>query len=328
MIKQFQMDKFTVLDFKDETEDLIRRWNRKDDFVYHTSGSTGKPKTITHTYEVMKQVAEDQVRQNNYTKSSFILCNNLPPTSIAFPSLVVLPALITGCYVWIKKFDAKSFVDEMISGPSHMFILPAIYRVLSRTKKWKAADFSSINTIASGADLIPEGMASEVTSKGVKRFKMDFGSTEVPPSITDSSHEKNVGLRLSPLIDHYFGDDGELFVKWKSQKEYWQSGDLFTENFEMIGRKKNVLKLQGCNAINPETIEKHILDTCNVTRALLRIENDKPHLYYEGESAESEVKDILDQWYFSGNKVKNFVKRVNKIQVNHMNKLVRNQEFA
>ena len=65
--------------------------------------------------------------------------------------------------------------------------------------------------------------------------------------------------------------------------------DLFTEDFEMIGRKKNILKMQGCSAVNPETVEKYILDNCNVTRALLQIKNEKPHLYYEGDCLENEV---------------------------------------
>ena len=320
------MKHWAIQDFKEETEDVIKRWDRKEDFVYYTSGSTGTPKKIVHTYDVMRQIAEEVVRQNNYTKDSFILNNTLPPSSIGFPVLTVLPALISGCNVMIKKFNTKTFVDEILSGPTHIFMLPAIYRVMSKTKKWKSANFSSIDTIACGADLIPDGMASEVTSKGAKRFKMDFGSTEVPPSITDSSHEKNVGLRLSPLIDYYFEDDGELFLKWKFQKEYWQSGDLFTENFEMVGRKKNILKLQGCNAINPETVEKYILDNCNVTRALLQIKNEKPHLYYEGDEAEQNVKNVFDQWYFS-DKITNIVKRVDSIKVNHMNKLIRTQSF-
>ena len=320
------MTHWAIQDFKEETEDVIKRWDRKEDFVYYTSGSTGTPKKIVHSYNVIRQIAEEVVRQNNYTKDSFILNNTLPPSSIGFPVLTVLPALISGCNVMIKKFNTKTFVDEMVSGPTHIFMLPAIYRVMSKTKKWKSANFSSIDTIACGADLIPDGMASEVTSKGAKRFKMDFGSTEVPPSITDSSHEKNVGLRLSPLIDYYFEDDGELFLKWKFQKEYWQSGDLFTENFEMVGRKKNILKLQGCNAINPETVEKYILDNCNVTRALLQIKNEKPHLYYEGDEAEQNVKNVFDQWYFS-DKITNIVKRVDSIKVNHMNKLIRTQSF-
>ena len=40
-MKNFQFD-----NFREETEDIIRRWNSKDDFVYFTSGSTGTPKKI------------------------------------------------------------------------------------------------------------------------------------------------------------------------------------------------------------------------------------------------------------------------------------------
>jgi acyl-coenzyme A synthetase/AMP-(fatty) acid ligase len=319
---------FEIDDFEDQVKDIIKRFNSKDEFVYNTSGSTGKPKKIVHSYSVMKQVAEDVVRQNNYNKDSYILNNTLPPTSIGFPVLSVLPALISGCRIRIKKFDPKTFVEIMTSGPTHMFILPSIYRVMKKTKKWKEADLSTIDTIACGADLIPENMATEVISKGVKRFKMDFGSTEVPPSITDSSHERKVGLRLSPLIDHYFGDDGELFVKWKSQSEYWQSGDLFTEDFEMIGRKKNILKLQGCTTINPETVEKYILDNfSSINRAILQIKDEKPHLYYEGDANENLVKSTMSDWFFSDNKILNVVKKVDKIEVNHMNKLVRTASY-
>ena len=28
------------IDYKEETEDIIRKFDRKEDFVYHTSGST------------------------------------------------------------------------------------------------------------------------------------------------------------------------------------------------------------------------------------------------------------------------------------------------
>ena len=51
-MKNFQID-----DFKEETEDIIKRWNNKEDFVYYTSGSTGVPKKIVHSYEVIKQVS-------------------------------------------------------------------------------------------------------------------------------------------------------------------------------------------------------------------------------------------------------------------------------
>ncbi len=62
------MKHWAIQDFKEETEDVIKRWDRKEDFVYYTSGSTGTPKKIVHTYDVMRQIAEEVVRQNNYTQ--------------------------------------------------------------------------------------------------------------------------------------------------------------------------------------------------------------------------------------------------------------------
>ena len=38
------MKHWAIQDFKEETEDVIKRWDRKEDFVYYTSGSTGTPK--------------------------------------------------------------------------------------------------------------------------------------------------------------------------------------------------------------------------------------------------------------------------------------------
>ena len=58
------------------------------------------------------------------------------------------------------------------------------------------------------------------------------------------------------------------------------------------------------------------------------IENEKPHLYYEGDAPVSDVKHMLNEWYFSDNNIPNIVKKVDKIEVNHLNKLVRTQEFA
>ena len=39
-----------MFDFQQEIDDLIKRYEYKQDFVYHTSGSTGKPKEIVLPY--------------------------------------------------------------------------------------------------------------------------------------------------------------------------------------------------------------------------------------------------------------------------------------
>ena len=47
-----KMKNFQIDDFKEETEDIIKRWNNKEDFVYYTSGSTGVPKKIVHSLSI------------------------------------------------------------------------------------------------------------------------------------------------------------------------------------------------------------------------------------------------------------------------------------
>ena len=73
--------------------------------------------------------------------------------------------------------------------------------------------------------------------------------------------------------------------------------------------------------------EKYILDNCDVTKVLLQVKNNKPHLYFEGNASQEEVKKILDDWYFS-DITKNVVQKVTEIKTNEMNKIIREQIFT
>tara|TARA_S200000501_G_C20814454_1_gene739904 strand:+ start:564 stop:1511 length:948 start_codon:yes stop_codon:yes gene_type:complete len=308
------------IDYKEETEDIIRKFKRKEDFVYYTSGSTGKPKKITHSYDLMLQVAEENCRYNNYTKDDYIVNASLPAASIGYPVLSVLPALITNCSLKVKAFNPYEYLDE-IKGATHAFILPAVYRVLRKTQKWKNFDFTDM-TISSGADIVPDGIKNDVLSKGAKKFHHLYGSTEVPPAISNSEDEERIGENLSPLIDHYIVDR-ELFIKWKMQISYWQSGDIVTEDLKVTGRKKNILALN-CSRLQPETIERYVLDNTNVKRCLLTINNDKIWMYYDGYEDPSIVKEKVEEWYIES---PINVRKVDKIQVNKMNKLIRTATY-
>ena len=130
------------VDYKDETEDIIRKFQRKEDFVYYTSGSTGKPKKIVHSYELMRLVAEENCGYNNYTNNDYIVNMSLPAASIGYPVLSVLPALMTNCNLKVIAFNPYEYLDE-IQNATHAFILPAVYRVLKKTDKWKNFDFTN-----------------------------------------------------------------------------------------------------------------------------------------------------------------------------------------
>ena len=157
-----------AIDYKEETEDIIRKFERKEDFVYYTSGSTGKPKKIVHSYELMKMVAEENCRYNNYAKHDYIVNMSLPAASIGYPVLSVLPALISGCKLKVRAFNPYDYLDE-IKEATHAFILPAVYRVLKKTTKWITFNFTGM-TISCGADIVPEGIKDDVLSKGAIKF--------------------------------------------------------------------------------------------------------------------------------------------------------------
>ena len=309
-----------AIDYKEETEEIIRKFERKEDFVYYTSGSTGTPKKIVHSYELMKMVAEENCRYNNYVKHDYIVNMSLPAASIGYPVLSVLPALISGCKLKVRAFNPYDYLDE-IKEATHAFILPAVYRVLKKTTKWITFNFTGM-TISCGADIVPEGIKEDVLSKGAIKFHHLYGSTEVPPAISDSEDERQIGQNLSPLIDHYVKEN-ELFIKWKTQDIYWQSGDIVDDELRVVGRKKNILALN-CSRIQPETIERYVLDNTSVNRCMLTVKNDKVWMFYDGNEEDSIVKEKVQEWYKDSSVN---VKRVKKIKVNKMNKLIRTEIY-
>lgn len=314
------MNNLDIRDYKEETDEIVRRFKQKEDFVYFTSGSTGAPKKIVHSYELMAQVAEENCLYNNYTKDSVIVNACLPAVSIGYPVLSVLPALMTGCKLRTVAFNPYEYLNEM-QDATHMFILPAVYRVLKKTDKWKEFDCSG-KIVSCGADIVPEGIKEDVLSKGAIKFHHLYGSTEVPPAISNSEDERRIGQNLSPLIDYYV-DDSELFIKWKLQADFWQSGDLVDDELKVTGRKKNILALN-CSRIQPETIERYVMDNTNVNRCMLTIKKDKVWMYFDGDEYPSTVRETIREWY-KDSPVN--VRKVNKIKVNPMNKLIRTAEY-
>lgn len=315
---------FEIYDFKDEVEEIIRKFERKENFVYKTSGSTGKPKIIEHSYDLIKLVAEENVRYDNITKDSYILNMSLPATSIGFPVLSVITAYITGAKLKIKKFNPLDYLNELSNGPTHAFMLPSIYRVMSKTDKWKNINLSSLMVLSSGADIVPEGMKNDVLSKGVKKFHQLYGSTEVPPAISNSESETSILENKSDYIDYFIAEDGELIIKWNIQTEYWKSGDIIDkETGSVAGRKNNLMKLN-CTQIHPEIIEKYVLDNTNVNRALVKIEKNKVCLFYDGDESTNVVKKCLSDWYLDYDLV---VRKVDKVKTNQMNKIIRTEMY-
>ena len=114
-----------------------------------------------------------------------------------------------------------------------------------------------------------------------------------------------------------------MFIKWKVQDLYWQSGDIVDDELRVVGRKKNILALN-CSRIQPETIERYVLDNTSVNRCMLTVKNDKVWMFYDGNEEDSIVKEKVQEWYKDSSVN---VKRVKKIKVNKMNKLIRTETY-
>ena len=98
---------------------------------------------------------------------------------------------------------------------------------------------------------------------------------------------------------------------------------MVTEDLKVTGRKKNILALN-CSRLQPETIERYVLDNTSVNRCMLTIKNDKVWLYYDGNENASVVKEKVEEWYVDSPVT---VTKVDKIQVNKMNKLIRTANY-
>ena len=74
-------------------------------------------------------------------------------------------------------------------------------RVLKKTTKWITFNFTGM-TISCGADIVPEGIKEDVLSKGALKFHHLYGSTEVPPAISDSEDERQIGQKRQPVTEY------------------------------------------------------------------------------------------------------------------------------
>lgn len=312
-------------DYKEETLDIIKKFTKKEDHTYFTSGSTGQPKKVIHSHKLMETVAMENCRYNEYGKNDYIVNASLPAVSIGYPVLSVLPAVMSGCKLKVVKFDPYTYVDH-IRDSTHFFILPSVYRVMKKRKDWQEMDMTG-KTVSCGADIVPAGIKEDVMSRGAKKFHHLYGSTEVPPAISNSESETDILQNISPHIEYFIAhrvinDERELYIRWKGQDEFWQSGDLFKSG-GVVGRKKNILGLN-CSRIHPETIERHILDNSNVSRVIIQLLGNKIQATFEGDEYPSRVRELVNEWYKN---VQVVTKQVDKVEVNPMNKLVRTAEY-
>ena len=230
---------WSIHDYETKIKELIQKFESKEEYIFYTSGTTGEPKKIIHNYEVIKQVAEEQVFKQNLTKDSIIF-SIIPPTTIALSCLSVLPAFISKCTYIQKKFNPHTYWNDILTyKPTHHIFLPEIFSTLSPNKMYKDIDLSFMECAITGSNKPPKGIKQSLLNKGVKKFIHMYGSTEVPPSVAFGENEEYLN-NFSDKFEHKI-IDGEWVIKWNAQKDWWYSGDMvehWNDGIKILNRKK------------------------------------------------------------------------------------------
>lgn len=287
-----------------------------------TSGTTGHPVQINHTRETIEQVVDSNIKILDLNKNSKIV-SYYSPKGIAFTTLAVYICAKLGCELHIETFNGNTYVDRInYLKPTHTLLLPNIWKILHKHKKWEKLDLSSVDKLITGSDFTPNGMLDELRNHGPNKVYNVYGSTEVPPIVL-YSEEENVYTKnsIAPGIELDI-IDGQIACKWSSQNSMWLSGDCVQgdiNRFTLNGRIKNMFK-QDTVRVYPEQLEIDAVKL-GADLALCQQINNKCVLYYTGNI---DNKNILYQKF---SYIPRFIiKQVDEIKTDdNLKKIIRTQ---
>jgi len=300
----------------------VRDWLDKKPLTVTTSGTTGHPKTVTHSYELMRQVVSSNIKSLGHHENSKLF-SILNPRGIGYQSLMVYVALEANCDLYIEDFNFSNYVDRLNEvKPTFMVIPPNIWRALHKRPKWKELDLSNMETCVMGGDFTPSGALEELRTHGAQRVVNLYGSTEVPPAVMFSEEENHYSIEdTNPNCQIAISDRNTLLCKWSGQDDWWDSEDLVEgtlDSFTLKGRERNMFK-QDVTRVYPEDVEKTATD-CGASLALCRQEQNSCVLYFVGNMNKRRLQEKL----IHIPRLK--FRQVDEIKVdNNLRKVIRNQ---
>ena len=296
--------------------DKIEEW----EVTVNTSGTTGYPRSVTHSKEVTRHISEFNAEWFGLKESSKML-SLYSTRGIAFTVMSLYPCLLANSELYIETEVGPRFVDRVHEiRPTHGLILPNMWRVLHKHRRWNDLDLSSYEQCIIGSDYTAVGCLEDLRNKGAQKVYNVYGATEVPPNVLMSEIPNTYTLEGNPNVDVKIVDN-EIHARWKIQSDWWQSGDLVEETddgYKLVGRKLNMFKLGECGVrVYPEQVEM-ITVKAGANLALCRNVNDKCIIYYTGTIDE---QNVLDQLSHSA-----VMKQVKEIKVdNNLRKIDRTQ---
>jgi fatty-acyl-CoA synthase len=271
-------------------------------FIMYTSGTTGDPKGAVLTHENVLFGAIHTVVGCGIDRS----CKSLvvaPLFHIGALGASVLPVVYAGGSLLLKGFFNATEVVRLIGREriNYLFAVPVMFRLLTQTEAWKAADFSQVRFFISGGAPIPLPVIRQYQEEKGVRFSQGYGMTETfrltALDLEDSIRKagsvgKEVLHVLLRIVDDQGrdvepGETGEVIVRGPNVfSGYWgrpeatarafrngwfHTGDMGRRDEEgflyLIGRKVEMI-ISGGENIYPAEIERAAQTVAGVREAV------------------------------------------------------------
>ena len=278
-------------------------------FCSFTGGKGGIPRLISYDIENIWSASEDLSRLSNRHSDS-IYFNGLVNPSIHFLNLVAIPSMITGGkIVDIRKFpDQGEFFTEnplfsvgsslVKYRPTHSLIIPHLIPLLERTRSWREAELSFVESFMVVGEISPRGLFERIKQKGAIPVNV-YGTSDLLAPLSYCGGENDI--KILPNIEWKIADN-ELFCR-KENYDWCSTDDAVEINGDIInilGSKKSEISHNGLK-IYPEIYEATIRANPKIVDVLLRKKTDKLILYYYGNVSEDTVQEMLKERFTDSN---------------------------
>lgn len=257
--------------------------------IVATSGSSGRPKAAQHA--AAQHLWSALGSAANIPLGVGDVCALSLPLFHVGGLAMLWRCFLGGAALLIRRGDGDASGLALDGRATHVSMVPTqLYRLLKRgsadvNTAWKA--------VLLGGDAAPAALIQQATAAGIP-LHTTYGCTEMSSQVTTtrpaaSAAELGSAGSLLPHRELALADDGEILLRGRTlftgyrrandvldaardAEGWYHSGDLGRrdkqENLQVIGRKDNMFICGGEN-IQPETIERELLNIAGIVRAVV-----------------------------------------------------------